>query len=45
MRCSLLDKHRTLQRGPARLQGLGEVADALDDEEGGGGVQAGADLI
>ncbi len=29
----------------ARLQGLGGVADALDDEERGGGVQAGADLV
>lgn len=45
MRRSHLDKHRALQRGPARLQGLGEVANALDNEEGGGGVEAGADFI
>ena len=30
--------------GP-RLQGVCEVADAAHDEEGGGGVQAGADLV
>lgn len=29
----------------AHLQGVRKVADAAHDEEGGGGVQAGADLV
>ena len=33
------------QGAGADLEGVHEVADAADDEEGGGGVEAGADLV